>query len=140
MPLNDIHKMKQTDYDDFPECFYWEDWKVTFFYSEVIKKVVRKQLSPQDIQAYIQKRKSFAQHYMDTQISNDKTKDDILKRMQCDTVEVIGLISEEEFERKNRVALMNENFIREQGHHWKGAKKDIFGCRGAWRYAISSES
>ena len=50
---------------------------------------------------------------MDTQISNDKTKDDILKRMQCDTVEVIGLISEEEFERKNRVALMNENFLRE---------------------------
>ena len=59
--------------------------------------------------------------------------------MQNDTVEVIGFISEEEFERKNRVALMNENFIREQGYYWKGAKKEIFGCRGAWRYALSGE-
>jgi hypothetical protein len=33
--------------------------------------------------------------------------------MQCDTVEVIGQLSEEEFERKNKVALLNDNFIRE---------------------------
>lgn len=33
--------------------------------------------------------------------------------MQLDTIEVIGQLSAEEFERKNKVALMNENFIRE---------------------------
>ena len=30
-----------------------------------------------------------------------------------DTIEVIGTLSEEEFERKNRVALMNDNYIRQ---------------------------
>lgn len=66
-------------------------------------------------------------------MSNDKTKDDILRRMQCDTVDVIGLISEEEFERKNKVALMNDNFIREQGYFWSKAKKLLFGPKGVWR-------
>ena len=29
--LRDISRFKQTDYEDFPECFYLDDWKVTFF-------------------------------------------------------------------------------------------------------------
>jgi len=31
-------------------------------------------------------------------------------------MEVIGILSEEEFERKNRIALLNDNFIRLSGH------------------------
>jgi hypothetical protein len=67
------------------------------------------------------------------QLSNEKTKDDILRRMQCDTVEVIGSISETEFERKNKVALMNDNFSREQAHSWKVSQKSLFANRGVWK-------
>ena len=47
--MRDISRIKQSDYDDFPECFYMEEWKVTFFNSENIKKVVKKQLNKQTL-------------------------------------------------------------------------------------------
>ena len=31
MLMRDISKFKQNDYEDFPELFYMDDWKVTFF-------------------------------------------------------------------------------------------------------------
>ena len=63
--------------------------------------------------SFVSKRYTYALHYIETLSSIDKTKDEILKRMQQDTIEVIGTLSSEEFERKNKVALMNENFMRE---------------------------
>ena len=63
---------------------------------------------------YVTKRLNYAVHHLETQSSNEKAKDDILKRMEMDRMEVIRTISEEEFDRKNRVALMNDNFNRMQ--------------------------
>ena len=60
----------------------------------------------------------------------DKTKDEILKRMQSDTLDVISLLSEFEFERKNKVALLNENVCREQRFYWKDVKKQL--QNGVW--------
>lgn len=53
--------------------------------------------------------------------------------MQYDTIDIIGSLSEEEFERKNRVSLLNDNFIREQGISWKHLKKQQIGGRGMWK-------
>jgi len=41
--LRDISRFKQTDYEDFPECFYLDDWKVTFFKNAQVREIVRKQ-------------------------------------------------------------------------------------------------
>lgn len=41
----DISRFKQSDYDDFPECFYLDDWKFAFFYNETIRKIVKKQMN-----------------------------------------------------------------------------------------------
>jgi len=62
---------------------------------------------------YQQKRKSYAYHTTEMHHRTEKTKEEILKRIQGDTLEVISGLSEVEFERKNKVALFNENFIRE---------------------------
>ena len=64
----------------------------------------------------------------------DKTKDEILKRMQSDTLEVISNFSETEFERKNKVALLCENLSREQKYFWKKVSQNLESSRGAWRY------
>ena len=53
--------------------------------------------------------------------------------MQDDTIEVIGHLSEEEFERKNKVALLNENFIREQAHSLTSVRKVLMQGCGVWR-------
>ena len=90
-----------------------DDWKVTFFYSDRIKKIVRKQLNLEILEAYLHKRKSYANHAIEMHQRSEKAKDDILKRMQGDILEVISHLSEIEFERKNKIALLNENFLRE---------------------------
>ena len=90
-----------------------EDWKVTFFYNETIKAILKKQINYKTIEQHILKRKSYALHAIEMQGRIDKTKDEILKRMQSDTLDVISLLSEFEFERKNKVALLNENVSRE---------------------------
>lgn len=41
----DITRLKQTDYEDFPECFQHDEWKVTFFYNETIRKIVKSRLN-----------------------------------------------------------------------------------------------
>jgi hypothetical protein len=41
--------MSSTNFEDFPECFYLEDWKVAFFNSEAIQEIVKKQISPKTL-------------------------------------------------------------------------------------------
>jgi hypothetical protein len=67
------------------------------------------------------------------QQKTDKTKDEILKRMQGDTLEVISSFSETEFERKNKVALLCENLSREQKYYWKKIKQSLYASKGAWK-------
>jgi hypothetical protein len=76
---------------------------------------------------------SYAQNYLETLTSNEKTKQDILQRMQTDTHEIISSLSAEEYERKNKVALINDNFVRCQGHSWRKAKMaEIASGKGMW--------
>lgn len=62
-------------------------------------------------------------HILEMQSRTDKTKDEILKRMQSDILEVISSLSEIEFERKNKIALLTDHFQREQNYFWKKSKK-----------------
>jgi hypothetical protein len=48
--LEDIKRYKATNFEDFPEYFSHEDWKVTFFHNEEINQILRAQMSPQMIQ------------------------------------------------------------------------------------------
>ena len=131
--MRDISRFKQSDYEDFPECFYLDEWKVTFFYNETIRKVVKRHLNHELLNACLVKRRNYASHFLETQMSNDKAKEDILRRMQIDTIEVIGMLSEEEFERKNRVALLNDDFIRRARMGWRSAKRQQIGGKGLWK-------
>jgi hypothetical protein len=64
--LRDISRFKQTDYEDFPECFYLDDWKVTFFKNPQIREIVRQHLNLRSLQSYSLKRVAYAQNFITT--------------------------------------------------------------------------
>ena len=64
---------------------------------------------------------------------NDKAKDEILKRIQEETLETIGSLSEQEFERKNKDALLIDNFIRDRLSEKRVHLKQVLGAKGTWR-------
>ena len=41
----DIVFLKESNFEDFPERFHQNDWKVTFFHNKIIQQIVRKQLN-----------------------------------------------------------------------------------------------
>lgn len=75
---------------------------------------------------HFEKRKAYCLHSLELFGRTEKTKEDILKRMQNDTLDVISKLSEDEFARKNKVALINDNISREQKHFWKKVRKQLF--------------
>jgi len=46
----DIKRYKATNFEDFPECFSQEDWKVSFFHNHEINQILRDQISPSMIE------------------------------------------------------------------------------------------
>ncbi len=53
--------------------------------------------------------------------------------MEIETITVISTISAEEYERKNYVSIMIDNFNRNQGHMWRKAKRHEIGGSGMWK-------
>ena len=66
-------------------------------------------------------------------VKNDKAKDEILKKIQEETLDTIGNLSEQEFERKNKDALLIDNFLRERFSERRGLLKSVLGPKGPWR-------
>ena len=64
---------------------------------------------------------------------NEKAKDEILKKIQEETLDTIGTLSEHEFERKNKDALLVDNFIRERHQEQRAYLKQVLGSKGSWR-------
>ena len=64
---------------------------------------------------------------------NDKAKDEILKRIQEETLDTIGSLSEQEFERKNKGALLIDNFMRERHSQQRFHLNSVLGPKGTWR-------
>jgi hypothetical protein len=64
------------------------------------------------------RRLQYAANYLETLQSNEKTKIDIVGRMTTENIEVIQQIIYEEDRRKNEIALLNDNFVRQAGHQW----------------------
>jgi hypothetical protein len=50
---------------------------------------------------------------------NEKAKEEILKRIQEDTLDAISTLTEDEFERKNKESFIIDNFIRERYTDYK---------------------
>ena len=108
----DIMFLKESQFEDFPELFYQNDWKVTFFHNSIIQGIVQRQLNLKLIEQFDIKRRNFAQRVREVESKTDKAKEEILKKIQTDTLDAIGVLSEVEFERKNKDALLLDNFMR----------------------------
>lgn len=116
----DLVRYKHSGYEEFPECFYLDDWKITFFYNDTIQRVIREHLQ---VQTGESKRLNYALHQVETQSSNERAKDDILRRMSRETIEEVLTVQSEEYDRRNKVALGNEVYQREQAKAWKRVLK-----------------
>jgi len=66
------------------------------------------------LELFESRRRAYALRVVETISKNEKAKDEILKRIQEETLDTIGSLSEHEFERKNKDALLIDNFIRER--------------------------
>ena len=125
--------LKESNFEDFPERFHQNDWKVTFFHNRIIAQIIRKQLNHKILEQFDSRRKAYAQRDSETVSKNEKAKDEILKKIQGETLDAIGSLSEVEFERKNKDSLLIDNFIRDRYEVQKSHLKQVLGCKGPWR-------
>mmetsp|Transcript_13445 Transcript_13445/g.17033 ORF Transcript_13445/g.17033 Transcript_13445/m.17033 type:complete len:140 (-) Transcript_13445:3578-3997(-) len=85
------------------------------------------------LQQFEARRKAYSSQVIETIGKNDKAKDEILKRIQEETLDTIGNLTEHEFERKNKSALLIDNFIRERYSEKREHTKIVLGPKGTWR-------
>ncbi len=120
-----LASVRQLD-EDLPERFYHEDWKLVFF------RLTRFcPLTLSLIRGYLGRRSGWTQHYLDTWQSNEKAKEDIMRRLQCETAETVGEANAEEFDRRRTVGLVCDNYIRLAGWMWRRAKGSLTS-KGVW--------
>ena len=96
-----LHGNFQVLDDHFPKCFLTEDWQVVFLWSDLIKDIVRGHLNPNILRGIKTLREEYAFHQIQSQVSNDKTKEDIFIKMEIEANNIMSSISAEEYERKN---------------------------------------
>ena len=66
---SDIAKQIESNFEEFPECFYQNDWKITFFHNSAITTCVSSQLSLDMINGFKQKRLLYAVRLRDAETS-----------------------------------------------------------------------
>jgi len=111
--VKDMSRYKNGDYEDFPETFYLDDWKVTFFSNEGLNDIIRRQLSSLDLEQFLQKRLLYARNSYEVQLRTDRTKEDILRKMNGEIGDIVKGFNEVESIRQVKMAVLNENFQRE---------------------------
>jgi len=115
LSTSDLSRMYQNSYEDFPECFHLEVWKFTFFSGQALQEVVKRQLSFENtLSGLLKKRQLYSINMQDVQNRNDKTKEEILKKMQGRLMDVLAEVSEREFERKNLVLVEQEYLLKDK--------------------------
>lgn len=74
----DIKRYKATNFEDFPECFGQEDWKVTFFHNKEITQIINEQISPIIIEElFLKRRQTYSKGIVEMVTRSEKTKEDI---------------------------------------------------------------
>lgn len=90
--------MKAMNFENFPECFGNEDWKVTFFHNEALNEVLSQQLSKDLVsEEFLQRRVTYALGLVDMAKRSSNSKQDIQLRLHCDTNEKISSLTEKFF-------------------------------------------
>ena len=106
---------------------------MAFFHNKIISAIKKRQLTPRTLEQFEARRRAYAVQVLETMSKDEKAKDEILKRIQEETLDTIGSLSEQEFERKNKDALLIDNFIRERYEEQRAHLKQMIGAKGLWR-------
>lgn len=56
----DISRLIESNFEDFPECFQQNDWKIAFFHNSLINTAITAQLNIEMIEGFKQKRILYA--------------------------------------------------------------------------------
>jgi hypothetical protein len=93
--FDDIKRYKATNFEEFPECFGHEDWKVTFFHNKEITQIINQQISQSMAEELFYKRRlAYGKGINEMNSRGEKTKDDMQKRIHADTALKISDLSE----------------------------------------------
>jgi len=98
MTLDDIKRYKATNFEDFPEFFSNEIWKVTFFHSDEINSILRVQINQEMIDKnFFTRRLTYAKGINEMSQRSEKMKDEIQKRINADTLQKISVLTEKAY-------------------------------------------
>lgn len=89
---------------------------MTFFHNSVLSSITNKQLNPKVIEQYDSRRRTFVQRLKEVEAKTEKARDEILRKIQTDTLDAISSLTEQEHERKNKQALLQEHAVRTRLH------------------------
>jgi len=78
---DDIAFLKESLFEDFPEQFHQNDWKVTFFHNSKIESIIQRQLNLKVLEQFDIRRRSYAQRGRETDAKIDQAKEEILKKI-----------------------------------------------------------
>jgi hypothetical protein len=56
----DVQRLKESRFEELPECFYQSDWKVTFFHSAGLAALVENQISVALLGSFMARRQQYA--------------------------------------------------------------------------------
>ena len=132
--LENIKRYKATNFEDFPECFGHEEWKVTFFHNQEISRVVREQINPQMIlENFFKRRETYGKGINEMTTRSEKTKESIHERTLVDTNTKVSLMSKQAHD--HRVASGLRIFVLNgmaKQHYAKVSNRLMFN-RGLWK-------
>ena len=67
---------------------------MAFFYNKIISAIKKRQLTPRTLESFESRRRAYAVQVLETMNKDEKAKDEILKRIQEETLDTIGSLSE----------------------------------------------
>jgi hypothetical protein len=69
-----VQRLKESNFEELPECFYQSDWKVTFFHNAGLQAIVNAQISMALLTGFQARRQQYAQHVLESQNKAEKAK------------------------------------------------------------------
>lgn len=58
--MQDIAYLRESNFEDFPELFHQNEWKMAFFHNKVISTIKRKQLNLRTLEQFEARRRAYS--------------------------------------------------------------------------------
>lgn len=98
---SDVSRLIESSFEELPECFQQNDWKLAFFHNSLVNSAIHAQLNLDLIDSFRQKRFLYALRLKEAEASTTQANDEILKKIQVDTLSAISEVTHAEHDSHN---------------------------------------